>query len=381
MPTMASSRLHRITNNALLLLAMAMLFVAPASAQKNAKKNADLALGGLVQTEADYGWIGHADAEEERTRLGFNLRRVRLRATAHVGPKAGAFIHLDADNGDFGILDAFVFYQFNSRLQFRMGRMASAQPRALILTPVVVMDATERAAIALLWNGGTLGMKGRDFGIDLRYKAAQAEAIVFVHHGDGSFDRLRSNYQPNIVGDVTGGAEWGIEDMAISGYLAFTPHRLRGVEVGGFVGYNGRKNPNTAANDEGRDYLSYAAHLYWGATPGSQRVRLKADVIGVQYDETPVVSSQQTLGLSLLGAVAVHRAAEVFGRVESYNPNPDAEGAQLLFATAGLSFSLGQLRGRPFQQERITFAYNTRLAEADDVPTHHLAVLQLQLTF
>ncbi|HMB89482.1 MAG TPA: hypothetical protein VKP65_01460 [Rhodothermales bacterium] len=378
---MASSLLHRITNFALFWLVLVVLLVAPASAQKNTKKDVELVLSGLVQTEANYGWISNAQADEERTRLGFNLRRVRLRATAHVGPKAGAFIHLDADNGDFGILDAFVFYEFTPRLRFRMGRMASAQPRALILTPVVMMDATERAAIALLWNGSTLGMKGRDFGLDLRYKTAQAEAIIFVHHGDGSFDRLRSNYQPNIVGDVTGGAEWGIEDMAVSGYLAFTPQSLRGVEVGGFVGYNGRKNPNTVVNDEGRDYLSYAAHLYWGATPGSQAVRLKADVIGVQYEETPVVASQQSLGLSLLGAVSVHRAAEVFARVESYNPNLDAEGEQLLFVTGGFSFSLSQLRGQPYPQERITFGYNVRLSEVDDVPTHHLAVLQLQLVF
>lgn len=378
---MASACLHRIAKPALLLLGLVLLLVGPVFAQKNTQMDVGLDLGGLVQTEASYGWIQNTEAEEERTRLGFNLRRVRLRATAQVGPKAGAFIHLDADDGDFGILDAFVFYAFNPRLRFRMGRMASAQPRALIPTPVVAMDATERAAIALLWNGGTLGMKGRDFGIDLRYKTAQAEAILFVHHGDGSFDRLRSTYQPNIVGDVTGGAAWGVEDMAVSGYLAFTPKSLRGVEVGGFMGYNGRKNPNTTVNDEGREYLSYAGHLYWGALPGSQSVRLKADVIGVAYEETPVVSSQQTLGLSLLGAVAVHRAAEVFARVESYNPNLDAEGLQLLFVTAGMSFSLSQLRGRPYQQERITFGYNTRLAEVDDVPTHHLAVLQLQLAF
>ncbi len=356
------------------------LFPFSASAQSNGR-DVSVAFRGIIQTEASYGWVDATDTDDDQARLGVGLRRTRLLVTASAGPKVGGFIHFDADNGTFGVLDAYVSYQANPKLRVRVGRMASAQPRAFILTPVVAMDATERAAVALLWHGGTLGSKARDFGIDLRYRTAQAEVIAFVHNGDGSFDRLRSNYQPNIVGDVTSGAEWGVEDMAASGYAAFFPKSVPGLEIGGFVGYNGRKNPNTAVDGQGRDYFSYAGHVYWGAAPGSQPIRLKADVIGVQYEALSGVPTQQTLGLSALGALAVHRAAEVFGRVETYDADLDADNARLFFITAGVSFSLSKLRGQPYQQERLTFGYNLRLSDEDEAPMHHLAILQLQLNF
>jgi hypothetical protein len=45
-----------------------VLFVAPVSSQQYAKKGVRLAFTGLVQTEANYGWISNAEADEERSR-------------------------------------------------------------------------------------------------------------------------------------------------------------------------------------------------------------------------------------------------------------------------------------------------------------------------
>ena len=370
---------RRISRFAVLFLVTIILAPAPSRAQEGS--DVTVKLGGLVQAEASYGWLSEGEANESRDRIGLGLRRVRLRANAAIGPRAGAFIHVDGDGGTFGVLDAFAHYDATPNVRLRIGRMASAQPRAFILTPVMAMDTNERAAIALLWNGRTLGNKGRDFGIDLTYRTDLATAIFFVHNGDGSFDRLRGNFQENLVGDATGGTDKGLSDMAFSFYTAVTPPRVPGLEVGGYVGYNGSRNPSTAVSGSGRKYVSYSAHAYWGALPGSQSIRIKADAIGVQYDELSTVPSQHSLGLSLLGAVAVHRAAEVFGRIESYDANLDAEGMSDLYVTAGMSYSLSRLRGRPFPQERLTLAYGVRIPDDDDAPTNNLLVLQLQVNF
>lgn len=368
----------RVLRTVFLLLALitpeALLSSRSASAQSVAPGTVNFTLGGLVQAEASHGWV-----ENGAARVGIGLRRVRLRASAQVGPKAGAFMHIDADPGTFLVLDAFVFYDVAPRVRMRLGRMASAQPRAFIFTPVMAMDATERAAIALLWNGSTLGNKGRDFGLDVRYQAERGEAILFLHNGDGTYDR--GNFQQSIVGNVTGGRERDLRDMAISGYAAYRPAAVSGLEVGGFAGYNGNGSPNTVPGGVQRPYFSYAAHAYWGAEPGSQPIRLKADLISVRHEERLGIAAQQSLGLSGLAAVAVHRAGEVFGRVESYEPDRDASGAGSVFLTLGGSFSPSALRGLPYARERLTLGYSARLPEAEGAPSQHLIVLQAQIFF
>lgn len=350
------------------------------SLHAQALSDVSVTVGGLVQAETSYGSITRTD--DERSRVGFGLRRTRLRVGARVGPKAGAFLHLDADAGTaFSVLDAYAYYDPTPKVRLRLGRMASAQPRAFIPTPVVAMDANDRAAIALLWGQNTLGNKGRDFGIDLRYLGSQGEVTVFLHNGFGGFDRQRGNYQEGITGDVTGGVDRGLGEMAVSVAGAFRPAGVAGLELGGFAGFNGSENPATAVNETGRDYVSYSAHAYWGAEPGSQPIRLKADLIGVQYDTPGNIPQQHTLGVSAFGAVAVQRATEVFGRFELYNPNIDGDGSGVYFLAAGLNFSPSQLRGRPFSQERLTLAYNARIPEHDDAPLQHFLVLQAQINF
>lgn len=363
------------------MLAAVVLTSAPVVAQDGAA-NVAVNVGGMVQAETSYGWLASREsAIEGRDRVGFGLRRARLRVNAAIGPRAGAFFHVDGDNGTFGVLDVVAHYDVTPEVRLRIGRFAGAQPRAFIPTPVMAMDANERAAIALLWNSMTLGNKGRDFGIDVTYRTDQAAATFFVHNGYGSFDRVRGNYQESLVGDATGGAEIEFSDLAYSFAAAVTPASIPGVEIGGFVGYNGSRNPNTAVFGTGRTYVSYSAHAYLGALPGSRPLRVKADVIGIRYEDIALRPSQHALGLSLLGAVALSRASEVFGRVESFEPDVDLDGMRSVFVTAGINYSISRLRGRPFPQERLTLAYGARIPESDGLPVQNLLILQAQLNF
>ena len=352
-----------------------------------------LELGGIVQPRLSYGWVDEDETsvEERRERIGFGVRRVRLRATATLAERAGVFIQLEGASGNMQVLDAYAFYNLNSSVRLRVGRMVSAEPRALILTPASVIDAVDRAAIAEIWGRGTLGSDGRDFGLDVRFQTAQGEALLFVHNGDGAWSRLRGNYREGISGgQPTGGLEVGLDDLAVSFYTALRPKRFPGIEIGGFASYNGSANPNTvitltSTETIGRRYLSYAAHLYWGATPGSQRFRLKADVIGLRYENTDLAPrlfrDQHTVGAALLGALRLHRAAELFVRFEQYDRNVNNMGDGDVYLTGGFSLSPSRLRGGSFSRERLTLGYSVLFPEDRNEPERHLLILQAQVAF
>lgn len=344
-------------------------------------RDIDITLGGTFQPRLSYGWTAGDGEDDER--VGFGLRRARLKIDVGVGPRWGGVLQFETAAPEATVLDAYIYYQPNPHWRVRAGRMVSAQPRAFILTPAAVIDAVDRAAIANLWNAGTIGAAGRDFGLDLRYQTDQGEALLFLHNGDGSWDRARGNYRDELPGDVTGGIDRSPGEMAVSFYSALRPATVRGLDLGGYVSYNGSQNPNTVAagQDHGRDYTSYAGHLYWGALPGSQPVRFKIDAIGVVYEETRRVPRQHTFGLSALGAVGVHRAAELFARIEHYDPDLNRDGSTSLFVTAGASVSPSRLRGQPYDRQRLTLGYSTRLPEDDNLPQQHLLVLQAQLNF
>ncbi|MDX1547408.1 MAG: hypothetical protein R3247_10495 [Rhodothermales bacterium] len=368
-------RIPRLLPAILLLLAALPAAAQDAGPVTTGGPDVRLRLGGLIQSRASYGWM---TAPREADRVGFGVRRARLRAEARVGPKAGLHLQVEAA-GAFQALDAYAFYQPTERWRLRLGRMVSAQPRAFILTSATQIDAVDRAAIALLWDRTTLATAGRDFGLDLRYAAPQAEVLLFLHNGDGDWNRLRGNARGAILGDPTDGASGDLGDLAASAYAAFRPASVPGLEVGGFAGVSGRGNPNTRIDDDDRGYGSYAAHVYWGARPGSQPVRLKVDLIGVRFEETESIGAQQTLGVSFLGAFQVHPGAELFARAERYDPNTDADDDGATFVTAGASLSLSALRGRSYHQERLTLGYSTRRPENENAPRAHLLVLQAQI--
>lgn len=356
----------------------------PAAAQSGSAQPApessaeatELTLQARLQARASYGWEG--PLSERTDRLGAGIRRVRLIAAATSG-SARVQIQLAGASSAAFVLDAFGAYQLTPQLRVRAGRIASAQPRSLIRTGLPYIDAVSRAAIAERWGRGTVGGDGRDFGVELRWRQRLAELLLFVHNGDGSWNRVRGNYRDEISGG-------SVADTASRAALAVTaaatlhPPALPGLELGGFAGYNGSRNPNTAVDGVGRTYATYGAHLYWGARPGSQTVRLKADLLGIRYASIAERrgGAQYVLGLAGLAAVRPFRATEVFARAEAYDPDVGRDG-RTRFLAAGLTMSPSAWRGGPFDRERVSLAYN--LQAPDQGEALHLIVCQFQWIF
>ncbi len=373
------------------LLCLLLLTAGPVRGQSLG--DADFTFGATFQGRFSYGWRADGVAEDPE-RLGFGLRRVRLRGAAVFG-RPGAYVQVGAVGAAVEPLDAYAFYAITPRLQVRLGRFAPAQPRAYQLTSHTRIDALERAVIANRWGENTLAYGGRDFGLDLLYEADRATLQLTLHNGTGSWDRLFGNFRSGIRMPTDGGDGTG---MAASLYGAYRPAMLSDLEVGAYVGYNAAEPPSTRVESgffEGtpRSYVSYSGHLYWGAIPGSRPVRLKLDVIGIRYEALTVPptvyllpgaqltdAEQHVLGLSLLGAVRVHPSAEVFARIEQYDANMNADGRRTRYLTAGGSFSLSALRGGPYRAQRLTLAYGAAFPEGAGARRHLLA-LQLQLVF
>lgn len=325
---------------------------------------------GALQTRASVGLTDGAD--DDQARVGWGVRRARARAVLTLSNGLGANYDVDVASGSLQSVDLFAFYNVNDNVRIRAGRMASAQPRAHVGTPLPFIDAVSRPAIAERWGQRTIGGDGRDFGVDVRYRTDELELSAFVHNGDGSFATDRGNVRQEISsGDATGGLNRVAQ--AVSGYVGYSPAALRGVEVGGYASYNSAEGPNT----NGRSYASYAAHLYWGAEPGSQPLRLKADAIGIHYEGD---DDQRVLGLSLFGAARPTLFSEVFARAERLTPDLD-RGRADLFLTAGASVSVSALRGLPYHQEWFTLAYANGLPDVDNPVNQHLLVVQFQIVF
>lgn len=338
-----------------------------------------IAVSGGLQPRVGYG-VQHG--EETTQRLGFGLRRARIQARVTYQDRLGVEYDVDAATGAVQSVELFGFWQATDRAELRLGRLAVAQPRAFTPTSNTEIDAVDRAAIADRWAAGTIGSSGRDFGLDVRYELAQTLVELSVHNGADGFSRDRANFRESVSApSVTRGTDQ--TGLALSGAVRHRPAALGGVEVGAFVGVNTAGNERTAFADVERSYTTGSAHLYWGAVPGSQPVRLKADAVGTRYEAVDGYV-QESVGVSGLGAVRVLRYGEAFARAERYWGDVDVEGDA--YVTAGLSYSLSAARGLPYRRARVTLAYAYR----DAAPTGpglvvdedaHLVVLQGQLVF
>lgn len=318
----------------------------------------------------------------ELERVGVGIRRARLRFRLRISEKAGFFIQLEGNSGNASFLDSYAFYQVNDDLELRAGRFAAAQPRSYILTSYSLIDAIERANIGTRWASSTTGSSGRDFGIAARYTIDRTLLTLFLHNGDDSWDRARSNYRETVAG---GAVTRRIErtDMALSGAIRHRLAALEGSEVGGFASINTTRNPNTAAegSDLGRKYASYGAHAYWGITPGSQALRIKLDFLATQYGETGPVEAQTAIGFSGFLATRLTDYSEAFARVELYNSDAAEGDSGDLYITAGASMSLSKMRGEAYARERLTLAYSTLQPDRDGLPTQQALILQIQFLF
>lgn len=328
-------------------LSMAVL---PAAAQQ---LNPKLTFWGVFQPRVSHGTSQAADTSDAATleRFGFGMRRARLRVELATANNIGVRYDADFASGSFRSVDLFAFWRASEQLQLRMGIMPSAQPRAHIFTPIPWIDGYDRAAVAEQWAASTLGGAGRDFGLDIQYQTPEWTIIGFLHNGDGSFDRQRGNFAQTISSaSATGNVER--VSLATSAYIAHRFASLPGVEVGGYLSFNPAENPNTeTAAGTGRKYVSYAAHAYYGADPGSQPFRLKLDLIGIDYDD-----DQQFLGYSVLGAVRLAEYAEFFARYENIQQDTAFDGND--FVSAGFTFSLSKLAGGDYHTQRATLGYS-----------------------
>jgi hypothetical protein len=258
--------------------------------------------------------------------------------------------------------------------------MVSAQPRSFVMTSMFQIDGTDRPAIAERWGRGTIGSDGRDFGVDARLISGPLEAVLFVHNGDGSWSRARGNYRESVSGrNATGSVER--TSIAFTGALTLRPDFLPGLEVGGFGGFNPTDNPNTASDEQGRAYFTFGGHAYYGANPGSKRIRLKADLVSLTYESLPGVQVQNSLGISLFGAVGLTPESELFARVESLDPDSRSTADPDGYFAAGLSFSPSARRGQSYQRERVTVEYGRFKGGQLNAESENLLIVQLQLSF
>lgn len=366
----------------LVLLAGGLVATLPAQAQDDpgavqiALPGGLLEFGGTLQPRVSYGVADGGDAE----RVGFGLRRARFRADAFFGERYGVHYDVGLGSGRLTSIDLFVFYAPTPSLRIRGGLLPVAQPRAFVFTPMTRIDAVDRPAIADHWASNTIGGRGRDFGVSMEYSAGGATVELSLHNGSGSFDRAEGNFRETVIGFQEGPT---LPDLAAGAYVSYEPTAVPGFEIGGYTGYNGSRNANTApeGGDAGRRYVSYSGHLYWGAEPGSQPFRFKADVIGVRYESIRSggtrFDEQHTIGGAVLGAARMTSYSEVFARYERLYADLDMlEGD---YVTAGLSYSPSARRGAAYWRERFTLAYTNALP--DEGATVHLVVFQAQLSF
>ncbi|WP_420455117.1 hypothetical protein [Rubrivirga sp.] len=288
--------------------------------------------------------------------------------------RVGFEFDIDGSSGNVRPVDMYGVVFVTDRLQVRAGRVPGAQPRGSVATSHREIDAVDRAAIVGRWADGTLGGSGRDIGVDVRYDAGPTFLELFVHDGSGVFTREEANFREGIESpSVTAGVDR--VGIAVSGAARHEPPALPGVEVGTFAGVNVGGNERTAVGDVRRSYVTGGAFAYWGAEPGSQPVRFKADALAVGYESAGGVGAQTALGVSGLGAVRVLGHGEAFGRAERFWP---AGGPAETYLTAGASYSPSAALGERYRTARLTAAYAWR--DVAGAPAH-LVVVQGQFAF
>jgi len=336
-----------------------------------------ITVGGALQPRVSYG----IDDESATDRFGFGLRRARLRASA---TWANVVLGFDVDLSAMAPFDLHVGLTPAEGWHVRVGYFAGAQPRGLIPTGLAVIDGVDRSAILERWARLTIGGAGRDVGADVTYANRYVTASLWLHSGYGGFARGVANVLQSPSGHAAAGADER-SGFALSGALAFTPQD--GLEIGGFASHNTAGGAPVAfpAGFE-RTVTSWSAHAYYGPKPGSQFLRLKAEVVGLSVTGDaggPAVATgpPPEVDLSHIGAAGTAALGliphgEIFGRFEVFDE--DDGGDLTRYLEAGIMFSLSAMDDGPFDRERLTLSYGNAVRGAD---TDHFAVLQGQWLF
>jgi len=362
------------------ILAAGLLLPTSVKSQNNAQDaepdggEISITFGGVVQPRLS-SIYEFGREHDTRHSFGIGIQRLWLHTVIGFGDRLEAFARIDGSTVGARFIDASLEYRITGNLSLRGGRFVGAQPRGAALTPGAAIDAVERPLVAELWARGTRGADGRSYGLEGRYAFSGTDLRLLVHTGSNAM---------NVRGGVDGATGIAAERtrVAMSGYAVHRPAALPGLEVGAHIGFNPSRNEYTTLEGVGRRFDELSGHLYWGAEPGSQPVRLKADAIAVRYEEIAVGATavaERLSGVSLLGALRPAPASELFGRWESVSPVGAGKHETVL--TAGGSYSPSARRGLAFARERLTLSYGIRLPNGDHEPTRHVVILQGQVSF
>jgi hypothetical protein len=344
-------------------------------------------LGGTFQPRFSYDQFGGLEnADNGVDAAAFGLRRARLRLYGNIGNDIVVFVQMEGSGANAQFLDLRVAYRLYNNWFIRAGRFVGAQPRAFALTLHSDLDAIDRPAIGEIWARGTLGADGRDYGAELYYRTSDTEIRLYAHNGAGN-----DNFRPGVGGgrpaDNRGFAP------AFSAYASYKPSFLDGLEAGLFGGFNPSENPNTAyaTGLPGREYSNYAAHIYWGALPGSQKVRIKADAVAIRYDEADLTLPQSSMfigrhqqtvvGTSLFASVMPHKALEAFARYEYIDFNRFEDDSWDSIYTLGATWSMSAARGKSFGDAKVTLAWSGRYYNDSPFEARNIITLQAQFYF
>ncbi len=374
----------------LLMNLMAVLLAVPANVQatddgrgtvKTVSNDISIRIGGTLQPRFTYTYDGGIDGAEDATeRVGFGLRRLRVRLYTDIGDRLGVFLQMEGSGSSATWLDVRGEYRMNDHFTLRTGRFVGTQPRAYARTLHSCIDAIDRPAISDIWARMTIGADGRDYGVEAFWNSPNYEFRAFLHNGYN-----QSNFRSGISNfPATGGID--TDGFAFSASGTWWPSDRDELEIGAYAGINTAKNPLTQLSGIGRNYVNYSAQFYWGPLPGDQPFRVKADLIGISYQEVEIFGAENYIGGSLFGSVLVAPQVEVFAMGEYwYGDRGNRESFGQTFATAGATYSLSALQGRPFQNNRITLAYSLRAHESDllnfDRDPAHVLMLQSQFYF
>lgn len=366
---------HRL---ALAALALCSVAVSP-SAEAHPFSRADdldITFGAALQPRLSYG---RSDQVALTERLGFGVRRARARISGRWGISR---LEVDVDFSAMVPAGLYVAIAPAENWTVRVGYFPGAQPRGYIPTGLTKIDGVERAAINERWAAATIGGLGRDLGIDATWRNDYVYASLWLHTGFGGLDRNAANFsQSPSSHDATRGVD--VNALAVSGALGFTPQD--GLELGGHFGYD-PSGGVVASRAPGLDrtVTTWSAFAYWGAAPGSQFLRIKAEAVGIMIsgeglpvDGAPVPEVDLSqFGAAATAAIGLIPHGEFFARFEIFDEDDDNDLTRYL--AAGVMFSLSDMDGGPFERERLTLSYSNA-ARGDD--TDHFAVLQGQWLF
>lgn len=254
-----------------------------------------LRLSGTLQSRATFA---HDDAD----RIGFGVRRARLRLFGELRENVRIFLQLEGSGASATFTDLRAEWDFADNTTLRVGRFVGAQPASMAITLHHEIDAIDRAPAADHWAQLTRGVDARDFGLEVLHKYGGLELRGFLHNGSNG-----QNLRTGIHADrPTEGLDK--THLNASVMVRYTPPGYPKSEIGVHAGTNPQRYGVVMA-----PYVEYSAHAYWGKKPGDQPTRLKADVIGLRRND---FGDPTMTGAGLFAGRLVREELELFGRLD-----------------------------------------------------------------